>query len=386
MRILIAHNAYQHRGGEDMVVESEITLLRAHGHEVAEYRRHNDEITGMSRVALFGQTVWSSRTEVDIEKYVADFRPEVIHVHNTLPLISPSLYYAAGKARVPVIQTLHNFRMLCPQAMFLRDGKVCEDCLGNLPWRGVVRGCYRDSKAQSAVIAGMLVTHRVLGTYRNKITRYIALNEFCRKKFIEGGLSSEQISVKPNFADIPVSDDVTRHGGLFVGRLSAEKGISILAGAMRQLPKCDLKIIGSGSEEAVFNLLGNTQKLGFLPRDKIFSHMRSSAYLLMPSICYENFPLTLVEAFACGLPVIASRLGSMAELIEDGKTGLLFDSGSAEDLAKKIAWAEANSLAIGEMGRNARREYEEKYTPSKNHDQLMQIYIQAIETCRSREN
>jgi glycosyltransferase involved in cell wall biosynthesis len=180
--------------------------------------------------------------------------------------------------------------------------------------------------------------------------------------------------VKPNFVDIPVSDESSRRGGLYVGRLSVEKGISILAGAMRQLPMCHLKVIGSGTEESAFDLLDNTQRLGFLPRDKIFSEMQSSAYLLMTSICYENFPLTLVEAFACGLPVIASRMGSMAELIEEGKTGLLFEPGSAVDLAKKIAWAEANPLAMIEMGKNARNEYEGKYTSERNYQQLMAIY------------
>ena len=378
MRILIAHNAYQQKGGEDSVVASESALLSSRGNEVAMYTRHNDEITGMSRIALAGQTIWSSRTEADIAKWVADFRPDVIHVHNTLPLISPSLYHAADKAGVPVVQTLHNFRLFCPQAMFLRDGKVCEDCLGKLPWRGVVRGCYRSSMMQSAVVGGMLVLHRALGTYRNKVTRYIALNGFSRQKFIEGGLPAERIVVKPNFVDVPACDEELRQGGLFVGRLSAEKGIDVLLRAMDQVPTSQLNVIGSGPEEAVLCSRANIHKLGFLPRDQIFRHMQRAAYLLIPSICYENFPLTLVEAFACGLPVIASRMGAMAELIEDGSTGLLFEPGSAEDLAKKIAWAEANPEAMRAMGKHARNEYEAKYTSERNYKQLIEIYMEAI--------
>jgi glycosyltransferase involved in cell wall biosynthesis len=378
MRILIAHNAYQQKGGEDSVMATESTLLSSRGVEVAVYSRHNDEITGMSRVALAGQTIWSSRTEADIAKWVADFRPDVIHVHNTLPLISPSLYVAAHKAGVPVVQTLHNFRLFCTQAMFLRDGKVCEDCLGKLPWRGVVHGCYRNSRVQSAVVGGMLAVHRALGTYRNKVTRYIALNEFCRKKFIEGGLPAERIVVKPNFVDIPAGDEKLRQGGLFVGRLSAEKGIVALARAMDQVPTCQLNVIGSGPEEAALSSRANIHMLGFLPRDQIFRHMQRAAYLLMPSIWYENFPLTLVEAFACGLPVIASRMGAMAELIEDGRTGLLFEPGAAEDLAKKIIWAEANPEAMIAMGKYARNEYEAKYTPERNFRRLMVIYMEAI--------
>lgn len=378
MRILIAHNAYQQKGGEDGVVATESALLRSRGIEVAEYSRHNDDITGMSRLALAGQTLWSSHTEADIAKWVADFRPDVIHAHNTFPLISPSLYVAAHKAGVPVVQTLHNFRLFCPQAMLLRDGKVCEDCLGKVPWRGVMRGCYRGSRAQTAVIGGMQVLHRALGTYRNKVTRYIALNEFCRSKFIEGGLPPERIVVKPNFVDVPAGENVLRQSGLFVGRLSAEKGIAVLAGSMEKLPSFQLNVIGSGPEEKVLSSHANIHRLGFLPREQIFSHMQSAAYLLMPSIWYENFPLTLVEAFANGLPVIASRLGAMAELIADGKTGLLFDPGSAEDLAKKILWAETYPQAMLEMGKNARLEYEAKYTPEHNFGQLMAVYEEAI--------
>jgi glycosyltransferase involved in cell wall biosynthesis len=384
MRVLIVHNAYQQKGGEDAVVASEMALLESHGVEVAMYSRHNNEIEGMSRLALVRQTLWSSRTEADIAKWVADFRPDVIHAHNTFPLISPSLYVAADKACVPVVQTLHNFRLFCPQAMLLRDGKVCEDCLGKSPWRGVVRGCYRGSRAQTAVIGSMQVVHRALGTYRKNVTRYIALNEFCRDKFVEGGLPPERVVVKPNFVDIPAGAEKLRQGGLFVGRLSAEKGINVLMRAMDQVPSCELNVIGSGPEESLLGSRANVHGLGFLPREQISGHMQQAAYLLMPSIWYENFPLTLVEAFASGLPVIASSMGAMAVLIKDGKTGLLFEPGSAEDLAKKIKWAEANPEAMREMGKHARHEYESKYTSERNFDQLMAIYAEAIVT-RSSE-
>lgn len=377
-RILVVHNAYQHRGGEDSAFASEMALLRTRGHVVESYTRSNDEIPGLSRIALAQQTLWSRRTMNELGTMMAAFRPDIIHVHNTFPLISPSLVWAADEAGVPVVQTLHNFRMLCPQAMFLRDGKACEDCLGKLPWRGVARGCYRGSRVQSAVIGGMLVLHRALGTFSDRVTRYIALNEFCRKKFIEGGLPAERIVVKPNFVDVPTGGEELRQGGLFVGRLSAEKGTDVLMRTMDQLPACQLNVIGSGPELPALCSRTNIHGLGFLPRDQIFGHMQRAAYLLMPSIWYENFPLTLVEAFACGLPVIASRMGAMAELVEDGKTGLLFEPGSADDLAQKIVWAEANPEAMHEMGKSARNEYEAKYTPERNYQQLMAIYMEAI--------
>ena len=180
MRILIAHNAYQLRGGEDSVVAAEIELLRAHGNEVILYRRDNSDINEMSKPALALNTFWSKRTVNDLEKLIAEFAPDVIHAHNTWPLISPSLYWAAERSGLPVVQTLHNFRLMCLSGVLLRDGKVCEDCMGHLPWRGVVRKCYRGSTAQSAIMAAMTALHRSIGSYRKKVTRYIALNEFCR--------------------------------------------------------------------------------------------------------------------------------------------------------------------------------------------------------------
>lgn len=378
LRVLLAHNAYRQSGGEDCVVASEALLLSSRGVQVVMYLRHNDEIEGISKIALAGQTMWSRRTEADIGKWVADFHPDVIHVHNTFPLMSPSLYQAADRVGVPVVQTLHNFRLLCPQAMFLRDGKVCEDCLGKLPWRGVARGCYHGSRMESAVIGGMLALHRALGTYSGKVTSYIALNEFCRRKFVEGGLPAERIVVKPNFVDVPAGDEGPRAGGLFVGRLSPEKGIDVLIRTMSLLRNCQLNVIGGGPEEAALSSLANVRRLGILPREQIFRHMHRAAYLLMPSICYETFGLVAIEAFACGLPVIASRMGAMAGLIEDGRTGLLFEPGSAEDLAHKIAWAEANPEVMVEMGKRARSEYEAKYTPERNYEQLMAIYMDAL--------
>ena len=379
MRILVAHNAYQYRGGEDSVVESEIALLRGHGHEVEPYSRHNDEIRGLGRLRLARDTFWSARTAGNMRNLIAAFEPDVIHVHNTFPLISPSLYWAASGAGVPVVQTLHNFRLLCPQAMLLRDGKVCEDCVGHLPWRGIERACYRGSRTQTGVLTGMLGLHRTLGTYRDKITRYIALNDFCRGVFVRGGLAPERIRVKPNFVDLPPPPLAQRKGFLFVGRLSPEKGVSALADAARLMPNIELNVIGTGPEQETLKDLANVRLAGLQEPDAVRDAMCRAACLVMPSIWYENFPRTLVEAFACGLPVIASRLGAMAELVEDGRTGLLSEPGNAEDLAAKLRWAQSNPEAMRRMGENARAEYEAKYTPELNYRQLMSIYEDAKE-------
>lgn len=379
MRILVAHNAYQQRGGEDSVVESEISLLRARGHKVLEYRRSNDDLKNMGRIDAAMQTIWSARTTTDLNALFATEQPDVVHVHNTFPLISPSLYWAAAKAHVPVVQTLHNYRLLCPQAMLLRDGSVCEDCVGKLPWRAAVRSCYRDSIAQSAVLGGMLTLHRGLGTYRKQIGRYIALTEFGRQKFIDGGLPAERIRVKPNFVKSPPGQtEGKRDGFLFVGRLSGEKGVDVLAGALASEPGLRCEVIGAGPEQKGLAELAGVNLRGWQQGDFILARMQASIALVMPSVWYEGFPRTIVEAFAAGLPVIASRLGAMATSIDDGRTGLLFEPGNTADLAAKLRWAQANPEAMTEMGRAARAEYEARYTPEKNYEMLLDIYAEAI--------
>ena len=385
VRVLVAHNGYQYRGGEDSVVDAEIALLQRHGHEVELFSRHYDEIDRIGKPAAAVQAIWSVHTIAELTNRVAAFKPDVVHAHNTFPLISPSLYAAAARAGVPVVQTLHNFRLLCPQAMFLRKGRVCEDCLGKLPWRGVLHRCYHRSAAKTAVLASMLGVHRTIGTYRSKVSRYIALTEFSRTKFIAGGLAGEQIAVKPNFVDGPAPEaERTRSGALFVGRLSIEKGTRVLARAAAMRQHAVFDVIGTGPEQAALEASPGIRLLGWKDPEAVYARMREASCLVVPSICYENFPRTIVEAFACGAPVVASRLGAMAEIVRDGETGLLFEAGNADDLARKLTWAEANPAAMREMGANARREYQEKYTPEANYRQLMTIYADAIAAARRK--
>ena len=379
VRVLVAHNAYQQRGGEDSVVEAEAALLASRGHAVERFLRHNDAIADMSRLDAAVQTVWSAPAARDFEAVLRAFRPDVVHVHNTFPLMSPAIYWVANRLRVPVVQTLHNFRLLCPGALFLREGRVCEDCSGRLPWRGVVRGCYRESRPASAALAGMLVVHRAAGTWRNKVSRYIALNEFCRAKFVAGGLPAERIVVKPNFVDFSAPAEVERAGFLFVGRLSAEKGVTALADAARQVPGVALRVAGSGPEASCLEGIAGVAALGALDGSTVRAEMGRAMALVLPSIWYENFPRTLVEAYACGLPVIASRIGALAELVRDGETGLLFEPGNAADLADKLRWAQAHPQRMAEMGRKARALYEAEFTAERNYAQLMAIYRDAID-------
>ena len=373
-RVLLVHNAYRQRGGEDMVVEAEAALLRQRGHAVEMYSRHNNDLGDMPRARAAIDTLWSRRTTSDLARLFASFRPDVMHVHNTFPLISPSAYWAAEAASTPVVQTLHNFRLSCPQAMYLRDARVCEDCAGRLPLPAVVHACYRGSRAQTAVMVGMLGLHRALGTWRNKVTRYIALNEFCRAKFIAGGLPERRIVVKPNFVDFEAPPAASRNGALFAGRLSPEKGVRTLAAAQVLAPAMPIRVAGTGPEEAFLRGVPGVELLGQLTAAEVRRRMCAAAVLVLPSICYENFPRTLVEAFGCGLPVIASRIGALAELVENGVTGLLFAPGDAADLAEKLRWANANPEQLAAMGRNARKHYEANYTAARNYQLLMDIY------------
>jgi glycosyltransferase involved in cell wall biosynthesis len=379
-RVLIVHNAYQQRGGEDAVVEAEFELLRHAGHEVELYTRHNDEVRRLGPLHTAAQTVWSQRTAHDLADAVRRFNPDLVHVHNTMPLVSPSVYWAARAHGLPVVQTLHNFRLMCPQGMLLRDGQVCEACVGKLPWRAVAHRCYRGSAAGSAVLAGTVALHRTLGTYRSKVALYVALNEFCRRKFIEGGLPAERIRIKPNFIDVQLPKSAAqRCGGLYVGRLSPEKGVHLLDSTMQRLPQAGIRVVGSGEWESRLRSAHGERVLGSRKLPQIVELMASSEYLVVPSVWYENFPRTIVEAYACGLPVIASRLGALEEIVIDGVTGLLFQPGSADDLARVVQWAHEHPQEMLRMGANARDHYERRYTADKNYATLMAIYSEAIE-------
>lgn len=390
MKILLVHNSYQMTGGEDAVVAREHKLLVDMGHRVILYFRTNGDLKGrgISGAVNAGvDSVWSSRSYREVAWLLKSETPDVAHFHNSFPLISPAAYYACAEEGVQVVQTLHNYRLLCPGATLLRNGKVCEDCLGrSVPWPGVFHACYRDSRAATAAVATMLTAHRAIGTWRRKVDVYVALTEFARRKFVEGGLPAERIVVKPNFmqSDPGMKTKAGKYA-LYVGRLSEEKGIELLPKAWAQLRgTVPLKVVGGGSlreklsgQIAAAGLRG-VELVGQVGSDEIMRLLHGARFLILPSICYENFPLAIVEAFACGVSVIASRLGSMAEIVEDGKTGLHFTAGDETDLATKVEWAWTHPEKMDEMGRAARREFEDKYTSAANYKKLMEIYETAM--------
>lgn len=385
MRILIIHNHYIHIGGEDTVFESEKVLLKKNGHDVFTFEMDNNEIASQNKVKLALNTVWSIRSQKKLDALIQQIGPDVIHVHNTFPLISPSIYWTAAAHCVPVVQTLHNFRLFCLQAMFLRNGNICESCLNRIPFRGVYYKCYRGSRLQSTAAAIMLCVHKLLGTYKQKVTRYIALNEFCRSKFIQGGLPASRICTKPNFVDIPKPFPRRKKGGLYVGRLSEEKGIDILMGAYAKHRINSLRIIGDGPLKDTIPPHEKIVYEGFCDSHKVYETMAQSLYLVMPSIWYENMPRTIVESFANGTAVIASRIGALEHLVQDNKTGLLFEPGSQNDLSRKLRWAEANPEAMLRMGKRGRLIYEEKFTSEKSYHLLLRIYREAIAEKKERK-
>jgi len=386
MRILLIHNYYTQPGGEDVVFEAERALLERYGHEVITFVEDNARLNVINPLKAAVDTIWSKEAQRNIRKLIEQSRPDVVHFHNTFLRISPAAYYVVKEMGLPVVQTLHNYRLICPGALLMRDGHLCEDCLDKvIPWPGIVYSCWRNSRMGTAVVTAMLTVHRLLKTWIKQVDVYIALTEFARRKFIEGGLPAEKISVKPNF--IYPDPGKGEHGGnfaLFVGRLSAEKGVKTLLSAWRLLKGIPLKVVGDGPlmaeiRECVEREGLAVEVLGRRSREEVFAFMRSASFLLFPSEWYEGFPMTIAEAFACGLPVVASQLGVMAEIVEDGRTGLLFEPGNPEDLAEKVEWAWTHPKEVKRMGEEARREYEEKYTAERNYRMLMEIYQLAME-------
>lgn len=379
MKILVVHNRYHYRGGEDTVVDAEVALLRRHGHRVLLYTRDNRELASMKkRDALIG-VLWSRQTEVDIRQIHEAFGPDLIHAHNTFPIISPSLYAVAHQLNIPVVQTLHNFRLLCPQAMLLRNGDSCEACIGHFPWRAVIHRCYRDSFSQSSITAAMILMHRLRGTWRTEVARYIVLNQLCRDKFLAGGLPFDKLRIKPNFVEVDQRPDwQQRSGGLFIGRLSPEKGLHTLAGAVRQLRSVQIDVYGKGPLQRLVENTPGLRYQGFCQSATLQARLREAAYLVMPSTGVESFGLVAIEAFACGTPVIASRHGGLKEIVVQGNTGLLVPPGDERALAKAIEYAETHPEAMLAMGRAARDVYLERYTPETNYVQMIRIYHEAL--------
>jgi glycosyltransferase involved in cell wall biosynthesis len=388
----MAHNYYQQPGGEDQVFKAESRLLERHGHSLFALTRQNSDISTMNPVRVARDTVWNPQIYREIRQTIRRERIDVVHFHNTFPMISPSAYYAARSERVPVIQTLHNFRILCPGSLLYRDGHVCETCVRRpVPWPGVVHKCYRNSRVQTGVVTGMVTLHRMLQTWSKAVDVYIALTEFSRDKFVEGGFPADKIALKSNFLD---ADPGQAHRGpnggdyaLYAGRLTQDKGLQVLLDAWRELNSpVPLRIAGAGplleSVRRQAETIPGIQVLGATPHSQVIDLMKNASVLIVPSLWYEGLPLTVVEAYATGLPVIASNLGSLKTLVKEGVTGFHFAPGDSGALARCVEKMLSQDHNLRAMGANARAAFLADHSPEVCYETLMSIYEKAIERRR----
>ncbi|MBQ0929176.1 glycosyltransferase family 4 protein [Ideonella alba] len=359
-------------------------MLSSHGLLAALHITSNQDIQGFAgKISAAAGVVFSWTSYRVTRQLIRDCQPDVVHVHNFFPRLSPSVFYACRAEGIPTVLTLHNYRIVCPTAMLLHEGKVTERSLTEGPWWAFRQRVYRNSWAGTFFLCLMIWFHQRAGTWKHKVDRFIVLSEFGRERMKAAGIPAELMVVKPNFVDIPRQGDYPRAGLLFVGRLSAEKGIGVLLDAVAKLrgtasiTERDVTILGGGPMANVV-ATAEVNALGPKSGSEVRQHMTTAVALVMPSIWYEGFPMVLVEAYACGLPIIASRIGALAELVEDGVTGLLSEPGNSDDLAAKMEWALNHPDEIRRMGEAARRRYESLYTPSRNLAQLTSIYEEAI--------
>jgi len=386
MRILLVHNSYRQHGGEDVTFEQEAQLLRAGGHDIVVYARNNSEIQEGSLLRdleIAKRTIWASQTHDDITALLHRTAPDLVHVHNTLALISPSVYSACHNFGVPVVQTLHNYRLFCPEGNFLRDGQICEQCLDKNLLHSVLNACYHNSRSASAVLAFMLAFHRARDTW-DSIHTFIALSDFAKRKFVQGGLPAQKMAIKPNFVyPDPGTQKQQGQFALYVGRLSHEKGIDALLHAWTQIKEnIPLVVIGDGPlRQQLCSRYSSDPRITFwgqIPRPQVFDAIKGARFLVVPSRCYENFPMAIVESFACGVPVIASAIGAVQELILAERTGLLFQPDDTAELAERVEWAWNHPADTSRMGIECRADYESKYTAERNYDSLMKIYERTL--------
>jgi glycosyltransferase involved in cell wall biosynthesis len=384
MRILILHNRYREPGGEDRVVQEEALLLRKSGEEVEVVEFDNEG----SSLGLAMGAAWSRPAHAAVLRACRGFRPDVAHVHNFWMRLSPSAHSACAQAGVPTVQTLHNYRLLCVNALLMRDGKPCEDCVGKSPWRGVTRRCYRNSFVPSAAVAAMIAVNRARKTWRDDVRVFVAPSRFCASRLVRGGIDERRLVVKQHFTADPgdhfpppsQSADV-----VFVGRLSEEKGASVLLRAWREAGLAALGtlwIVGDGPERrALEQECGpGVRFTGARPFEDVLDLVGHARTLVVPSVCYETFGRAVIEGFACGRSVVASAIGAIGEAVENERTGFTFPAGDASALGAALRRLLSNPALADTCGANARREYLARYTPAVNYQLLRAVYERAMGT------
>jgi glycosyltransferase involved in cell wall biosynthesis len=381
LNILQAHNYYQLAGGEDTVVAQERQLLEENGHKVTPYYKHNSEIVSYSKtkkIGLLKNTTWSKSTIKEVKEVIKEKQIEICHVHNFLPLISPSIYAACAEMKVPVVQTLHNYRLICTNGLFLRNGNVCEECLGRSPYHSIAKKCYRDSSIQTFTVAHMLRKNTRKGTWNNLVNAYFCLTDMAKNKFSQHGIAKHLLHTKANFVDLNLNPiDQKKDYLIYVGRVEKNKGIELLK---KLAPSLDqkIKIVGEGSEMTELEGVKNIELLGQTSREKTLELIREAKALLFPSRLYEGMPMTILEAFALKTPVIATNFGAMASMIEHKKNGLLFSLDSLSQLKENVKFALNENVKISEIANHAYEEYLKHYSKQANYEKMMAVFNDLI--------
>jgi glycosyltransferase involved in cell wall biosynthesis len=390
MKVLLGHVFYRSSApsGEDAVFSNERNLLQSAGLRIVSFEKHNDELNDQRLSDKVGNAInciWSRRSYREIKALLRKEKPDVAHFHNTFPQLSSSVYSACRELGVPVVQTLHNYRFICANGLLQRNDKPCEDCLGTSLLPALRHRCYRGSLLATSALTGNIAARRLSGNLSTGVHRYIALTEFAKSRFIAGGLPAERIRVKPNFMeDIGATPAVKSGYALYVGRLSQEKGVQTLIDAWLKLPRIPLKIVGDGPLRAFLQHKASTNNLpieflGQLEKAQVHQQVASARLQIVPSQCYEGFPMVVLEAFAHHTPVFASRIGSLQELIQDGVSGFSFAPSDSADIAATITRYWEDDDALRSVSATAYELFRNRYTSTPNLTALLDIYRQAID-------
>ena len=379
MKIVQVHNIYQGKTGEEAVVEEERKVLTENGHEVIQYIKDNSELKQSSKLVK-ARMLFSLNGSKVVAKEFGELlkreNPDICHVHNTFPIISPVVYQVCKENNVPVVQTLHNYKMVCTNSLLFRDGEVCEICLNKSLYNSIKYKCYRDSYFATAAQANVIQAHRNRGTWDKLINKYICLTEFQKNKLIAGGMNSDQMVVKHNFLSEEGMNIERGSYFLFVGRLNDSKGLQDLLHLFRQNKTARFILIGKSDDPKIFDRFTNVKYLGEQERNVVLEHMRKCKAVLFPSKYYEGMPMVILEAFSHKKPVIGRNTGAMTSMIEDGFNGLKYDN--TEDFIKSVNRFEHDEHLTESLGNNAFLDYQEKYSRSKGYENLINVYTSVL--------
>lgn len=400
MKALLIHNRYGSAApsGENQVFEAERELLKQRGHAVGEFIRHSDTIRGKWAWGVLQgalSTPWNPFVSAAVKRVVTEQEPEVVHVHNTFPLLSPSIFYGIGGKAARVL-TLHNYRLFCPAAIPMRAGEVCTECMDRRSvWPALWHGCYRNSRIATLPLATSVALHRRLGTWARQVDAFIALSGFQRERMIEAGLPAELVHVKPNFypgdpAVVPWAE--RNQSVVFAGRLTAEKGVLALVRAWLMWGESapELRIVGDGDLRGELERLAAASPsvpirfLGQLPAAAAQHEIARTRLLVLPSVCFEGFPMVVREAFAFGTPAAVSDLGPLPSIVRQGENGVVFKPADPQSLLEVVRGAWESKGELEQLAGGARRSFEDLYSEEANYKMLMTIYEQSIEVSQRR--